>query len=302
MKEVYIIEQDNAGKRLDLFLSEVVKDLTRSQIKKSIDDGLTLVNGAEVKSGKALKVGDIVEFEELEYDTNVEPEDIPIDIVYEDDQLAVINKPQGMTVHPAPGNYSGTLVNALLHHFKTISDIGGEVRPGIVHRIDKDTSGLLVVAKTNKAHLSLAKQIAEKTCKRTYVALVEGVVKSDSGTINKPIGRSTSDRKKMAIVFNGRPAVTHYKVLERFDTATFMQFDLETGRTHQIRVHTKDLGHPIIGDKTYGFKNQRFNLEGQLLHATRLVFAHPTTRKKMEFNVPVPDYFSKILKIFRHHN
>lgn len=303
MREVFIVKEENAGKRVDVFLSEVLTDITRSQIKKSIDDGLTLVNGKSTKSGKTLKNGDSVEFESKEYETDILPENIPLDIVYEDSDIAIINKPQGMTVHPAVGNFSGTLVNALLYHLKNnISDVGGEVRPGIVHRIDKDTSGLLVVAKNNKAHLSLAKQIATKTCKRTYLALVEGVVKNDKGTINKPIGRSLNDRKKMAIIFDGKPAVTHYTVLERFDSNTLMQFDLETGRTHQIRVHTKDLGHPIVGDKVYGFKNQKFNLNGQLLHAYKLVLKHPTTKKEMEFTAPIPDYFAKILKIFRADN
>lgn len=299
MKEVIIVDKASAGKRVDVFLSENLKEVTRSQIKKSIDEGLTKVNERETKSGKVLKEGDVVFFEEKEYETDVLPENIPLDIVFEDEELAVINKPQGMTVHPAVGNFTGTLVNALLYHFESVSDIGGEVRPGIVHRIDKDTSGLLVVAKTNRAHLSLAKQIASKTCKRTYLALVEGVVKADKGTIDKPIGRSTTDRKKMAINYGGKEAITHFRVKERFETATLVQFDLETGRTHQIRVHSKDMGHPIIGDKAYGFKNQRFNLEGQLLHATRLVLTHPTTGKRMEFEAPLPEHFSRILRILR---
>ena len=297
MKEIFIVDSSSSGKRVDVFLSEVVKDVTRSQIKKSIEDGLTKVNEKETKSGKVLKEGDEVMFEVKEYETDVVPEDIPLDIVYEDDELAVINKPQGMTVHPAVGNYSGTLVNALLYHFKSVSDVGGETRPGIVHRIDKDTSGLLVVAKTNRAHLSLAKQIASKTCKRTYLALVEGVVKNDKGKIDKPIGRSITDRKKMAINYSGRPAVTHFKVIDRYKDATLVQFDLETGRTHQIRVHSKDMGHPIIGDKAYGFKNQRFNLEGQLLHARKLVLMHPVTGEKMEFEAPLPDYFLKVQRV-----
>lgn len=297
MKEIFIVDSSSSGKRVDVFLSEVVKDVTRSQIKKSIEDGLTKVNEKETKSGKVLKEGDEVEFEVKEYETDVVPEDIPLDIVYEDDELAVINKPQGMTVHPAVGNFSGTLVNALLYHFKSVSDVGGETRPGIVHRIDKDTSGLLVVAKTNRAHLSLAKQIASKTCKRTYLALVEGVVKNDKGKIDKPIGRSTTDRKKMAINYSGRPAVTHFKVIDRYKDASLVQFDLETGRTHQIRVHSKDMGHPIIGDKAYGFKNQRFNLQGQLLHARKLVFMHPVTGEKMEFEAPLPDYFLKVQRV-----
>ena len=297
MKEIFIVDSSSSGKRVDVFLNEVVKDVTRSQIKKSIEDGLTKVNEKETKSGKVLKEGDEVEFEVKEYETDVVPEDIPLDIVYEDDELAVINKPQGMTVHPAVGNFSGTLVNALLYHFKSVSDVGGETRPGIVHRIDKDTSGLLVVAKTNRAHLSLAKQIASKTCKRTYLALVEGVVKNDKGKIDKPIGRSTTDRKKMAINYSGRPAVTHFKVIDRYKDASLVQFDLETGRTHQIRVHSKDMGHPIIGDKAYGFKNQRFNLEGQLLHARKLVLMHPVTGEKMEFEAPLPDYFLKVQRV-----
>lgn len=300
MKEVFIIEEDGAGKRLDIFLNDNLTDITRSQIKKSIEEGLTTTNQQKAKAGKVLKLGDCVEFVSHEYETDILPQDIKLDIVYEDADIAVINKPQGMTVHPAVGNYSGTLVNALLFHLKNnISDIGGEVRPGIVHRIDKDTSGLLVVAKNNNAHLSLAKQIAEKTCKRTYLALVEGVVKEDSGKIDKPIGRSTKDRKKMDVVFNGRRAVTYFKVLERFSSATLMQFDLETGRTHQIRVHSKDMGHPIVGDKTYGFKNQKYNLNGQLLHAYKLVLTHPTTGKRMEFVAPIPDYFAKILQILK---
>lgn len=297
MKEIIIVDNLGSGKRVDVFLSEVLKDVTRSQIKKSIEEGLTKVNNKETKSGKVLKEGDAVEFSAVEYETDVLPEDIPLNIVYEDDEIAVINKPQGMTVHPAVGNFTGTIVNALLYHFKSVSDIGGETRPGIVHRIDKDTSGLLVVAKTNKAHLSLAKQIASKSCKRTYLALVEGVVKQDKGTIDKPIGRSTTDRKKMAINYSGREAVTHFKVIDRYKDASLVQFDLETGRTHQIRVHTKDLGHPIIGDKAYGFKNQRFNLNGQLLHATRLVLTHPKTGLKMEFEAPLPEYFLKVKKV-----
>ena len=297
MKEIFIVDNISAGKRVDVFLSELVKDITRSQIKKSIEDGLTKVNDKETKSGKVLKNGDVVEFESLEYETDVVPENIPIDIIYEDNDIAIINKPQGMTVHPAVGNFTGTLVNALLFHFKNVSDVGGETRPGIVHRIDKDTSGLLVVAKTNKAHLSLAKQIAAKTCKRTYLALVEGVVKQDKGTIDKPIGRSTTDRKKMAINYSGREAITHFRVIDRYKDASLVQFDLETGRTHQIRVHSKDMGHPIIGDKAYGFKNQRFNLEGQLLHAKRLVLTHPTSGERMEFEAPLPDYFLKVQRV-----
>lgn len=299
MKEMFIVEEQSSGKRLDVFLDEVVQDITRSQIKKSITEGKTTINGELAKAGKSLKVGDVVEFEEIENITDVVPENIPLNIVYEDDDVLVVNKPQGMTVHPAPGNYTGTLVNALLYHFGgNLSDAGGNIRPGIVHRIDKDTSGLLVVAKNNPAHLSLAKQLADKTCNRQYVALVEGVVKEEDGVIDAPIGRSKSDRKKMAVVPDGKPAVTMYKVRDRFPSYTLMQFNLKTGRTHQIRVHTKYIGHPIVGDKTYGFQNQKFNLAGQLLHAERLEFVHPTTGKLVSFTAPLPDYFQKILKIF----
>ncbi|MGN1259189.1 MAG: RluA family pseudouridine synthase [Christensenellales bacterium] len=302
MKEVFIVDKNGEGKRLDVYLSEIMPDTTRSAIKKSIEEGLTTVDGKVVKAGKILKLNETIQFEEHEILLNVEPECISLNIIYEDDDIAVINKPQGLTVHPAPGNYTGTLVNGLLFHFGKMSDIGGNIRPGIVHRIDKDTSGLLVVAKTNVAHLSLAKQISTKECKRRYIALVEGVVKQDSGIIDEPIGRSPSDRKKMAVVLNGRPAVTHYKVIERFNKYTLMQFDLETGRTHQIRVHSKFIGHPIVGDKTYGYKNQKFDLNGQLLHAKRLEFTHPTTKKHMVFEVDLPDYFQKILKVLKNSN
>lgn len=301
MKEIFIVDENFSGKRLDVFLDDVVQDITRSQIKKSISEGLTTVNDVVVKAGKTLKNGDVVEFEELQNITNIEPENIPINIVYEDDDVVVINKPQGMTVHPAPGNYTGTLVNALLYHFKgNLSDAGGNIRPGIVHRIDKDTSGLLVVAKNNFAHVSLAKQLADKTCHRQYIALVEGVVKNDEGVIDAPIGRSKSDRKKMAVVGDGKSAITYYKVLERFNDYTLVQFNLKTGRTHQIRVHSKYIGHPIVGDKTYGFAHQKFNLDGQLLHAEELEFVHPRTGKLVKFRADLPDYFQKILKILRN--
>lgn len=301
MREVFVVDNLNSGKRLDVFLNDQISDITRSQIKKSIEEGQTLVNGEKSKAGRIVKNGDEVDFTEIDNELNAEPENIPLNIVYEDDCLAVINKPQGMTVHPAPGNYSGTLVNAILYHFNgNISDLGGVIRPGIVHRIDKDTSGLLVVAKNNKSHFELAKQIAVKSCKRQYIALVEGVVKEDSGTINEPIGRSESDRKKMAVIASGKTAVTHYTVLERFDNYTLMQFDLETGRTHQIRVHSKFIGHPIVGDKSYGYKVQKFKLDGQLLHARKLSFTHPETGKRMTFECDIPDYFAKILKVCKN--
>lgn len=296
----YIVDEAGDGLRLDVFLQlKLGEEVTRSQIKKSIEQGLTTVNGKTIKAGKALKRGDEVEFSEVAVELNASPEDIPLDIVYEDEDLAVINKPQGMTVHPAPGNYTGTMVSALMYHFGKMSDVGGSERPGIVHRIDKDTSGLIVVAKNNKAHLSLARQIQTKKCKRTYLALVEGVVKENSGTIDKPIARSPKDRKKMDIVMNGKNAVTHYKVVKRYSSNTLVEFDLETGRTHQIRVHTKFLGHPIVGDKVYGFIHQKFNLNGQLLHAYKLGLTHPVTRKKMVFEIPLPEHFTRVLKALK---
>lgn len=296
MREIFIIDESGEGKRLDVFLDETIQGITRSQIKKSIEQSLTLVNGEKVKAGKSLRVGDVVSFEELTYETDVIPEDIPLDIIFEDDDFAIINKPQGMTVHPAPGNYTGTLVNALLYHFNgKVSDIGGKIRPGIVHRIDKDTSGLLVVAKNNESHLSLAKQIAEKTCHRQYVALVEGVVKDENGIVDQPIGRSKTDRKKMAICPDGKRAVTHYSVLERFKNYTLMQFDLETGRTHQIRVHMAYRGNPVAGDTVYGGSKNSCGFQGQCLHAMLLGFVHPVTNEYMEFSSELPDYFKDFL-------
>lgn len=282
--------------RLDVFLTNET-DWSRSQIKQQIDAGKALVNGVPKKAGFLIKNGDTVSlaFSKDVLDINAEPEDIPLDIVFEDDDFAVINKPQGMVVHPAPGAYNHTLVNALLFHFETLSKNGDGVRPGIVHRIDKDTSGLLVVAKNDKAHESLAKQIAEHTCFRHYLALVEGNVKTDSGKIETFISRSEKDRKMMAVSDSGKWAVTNYFVKERFEGYTLVEWVLETGRTHQIRVHSKHIGHPIVGDKTYGIKNQKFNLDGQLLHAYKLELTHPTTGERLVFECKIPDYFEKTL-------
>lgn len=285
--------------RLDTYLAEQLDDWTRSQIKLQIEKGGVKINSKVVsKAGTIIKNNDIIDinFTINVLDINAEPENIPLDIVYEDECLAIINKPQGMVVHPAPGNLEHTLVNALLYHFKKISTGSEGYRPGIVHRIDKDTSGLLVVAKDNIAHENLAKQIAEHSCFRHYIALVEGEVKEDSGTINKPIGRDLKDRKKMAINDAGKSAITHYDVVERFKEFTLMHFKLETGRTHQIRVHTKSINHPIVGDKTYGFAKQKFNLEGQLLHAIKLELTHPKTNERMVFECSMPDYFNAVLK------
>ena len=282
--------------RLDVFLSENL-EFTRSRIKKLCDDGNVLVNGRIEKANKVIKSGDQIQVNVPENkNLDLAPENIPLTIIYQDKDVAVINKPQGMTVHAGNGTNGSTLVNALLFHLDNLSGINGVIRPGIVHRIDKNTSGLLVVAKNDEAHLKLAKQLEDKTCKRTYFALLEGVLKEDSGTISTFIGRNPKDRTKMAVLSSGRDAITDFKVVERFENYTFCRFSLRTGRTHQIRVHAKHIGHPIVGDKEYGYKNQKFKLDGQLLHAAELEFVHPSTDKKVKFSCELPDYFKKILK------
>lgn len=289
--------QDLEGKeRLDVFLAEET-GWTRSQVKIQIDNGKVLVNGKTQKAGFLVKNDDkiVLSFSKDIFDSKAEPENIPLDIVYEDDDFAIINKPQGMVVHPAPGAYNHTLVNALLFHFEHLSGENGSIRPGIVHRIDKDTSGLLVIAKNDKAHASLAGQIAEHSCFRHYIALLEGNLKQDSGTVETFIARDPKNRKMMAVSETGKRAKTNYTVLERYNGFCLVEFVLETGRTHQIRVHAKYLGHPIVGDKTYGIKNQKFNLAGQLLHAYKLELTHPTTGKRMEFSADIPEYFRAIL-------
>ena len=295
-----VVSPEDAGKRIDIFLNEEL-DLSRSYIKTLIEKNNILVNSNEIKkAGYIVKDKDIifVSIPEAEI-LNLEPENIDIDIIYEDDDFAVINKQQGLVVHPAPGSYDHTLVNALLYHLKNLSDINGVVRPGIVHRLDKDTSGLIVVAKNNEAHLDLQEQIATKAAKRFYIALVDGVVKKDEGVINTLIDRSKKDRKMMAVSNDtGRIAITHFKVLERFRNYTFMEYELKTGRTHQIRVHSKFIGHPVVGDPIYGGSN-KFNLNGQLLHAFKLELTHPRTKEHMEFFASLPKYFEDVLDNLR---
>ena len=285
--------------RLDKWLADNFADWSRSQIKLQIEGGGVFVNKKQItKAGYIIKDGDSLElnFAQENKPLTAEAENIQLDIVYEDNDLAVINKPQGMVVHPAPGAYNHTLVNALLYHFENISDGSSAVRPGIVHRIDKDTSGLLVVAKNNFAHDNLATQIGEHSAFRHYIALLEGNLKQDTGTINQPIGRDKIDRKKMAVVVGGKPSVTHYKVLQHYNGYTLTEFKLETGRTHQIRVHSKFIGHPIVGDKTYGYAKQKFNLNGQLLHAYKLELTQPTTKERKIFEVELPEHFKNIIK------
>lgn len=284
--------------RLDVYLTgQEELALTRSRIQKLIEDNLVLVNDSSTKSNYKLRRGDkITLFLPPPQELKVEAEDIPVEIIYEDQDLIVINKPQGMVVHPAHGNYSGTVVNALLAHCQDLSGIGGIMRPGIVHRLDKDTSGLLMIAKNDLAHTSLAAQIKERTVRKKYLALVYGNIKEEKGTIEAPIGRHATDRKKMAVVpRTGKPATTHYQVLHRYGNYTYLDIDLETGRTHQIRVHLSYIGHPVVGDPVYSSKN-KFNLPGQFLHAYKLAFRHPRTGQEMEFTAPLPESMEKVLR------
>lgn len=284
------------SERLDVFLSEKL-DKTRSAVKKLVDDGEITVCGNKVKAGRTLKIGEEISVSIPDpVKLDLEAENIPLDIIYQDKDIAIINKPQGMTVHAGNGTHGSTLVNALLYHLDSLSGINGVIRPGIVHRIDKDTSGLLVVAKNDAAHLSLSEQIKNKTCHRIYLALLEGTVKQNDGIIDTFIGRSDKNRTMMAVKDSGRRAVTHFKVLKRYKEFTFAEFRLETGRTHQIRVHCKHIGHPIVGDPVYGYEKQKFKLNGQLLHAWKLELTHPSTGERMSFEAPLPDYFQAVLQ------
>lgn len=284
--------------RLDAFVAEKC-GVSRSLAAAVIESGNVRINGRTAKKRAAVKPGDEITVTLPEpSQLKAEPQDIPLDIVYEDGDLLVVNKPKGMVVHPAPGNPDGTLVNALLHHCKgSLSGINGVMRPGIVHRIDKDTSGLIMVAKNDFSHRALAEQIKDHSFVREYRAVVVGSVKEDRGVVNAPIGRDPKNRKRMAVIFvNSKPAVTHYEVLERFDGFTYMKFRLETGRTHQIRVHMASLGHPVAGDTLYGPKKDAAGLRGQCLHAAKLGFVHPRTGEYMEFESGLPEYFTEFLK------
>lgn len=292
-----IADKSVCGQRLDMFVLEGTDNLTRSRIKTLIESGEIKVNGDIKKSGYSLRAGDVVSIAiKPPVEMSIEPYDYPLDIVYQDNDLAVINKPRGMVTHPAPGSPKDTLVNALLSNLDNLSDINGVIRPGIVHRLDKDTSGLIMVAKTNKAHLSLSTQIATKECHRNYIALVDGVIKSDEGVIIANIDRNKKDRKLMAVSRDGgRYAETHYTVLERYRKYCLAEFELKTGRTHQIRVHCKHIGHPIVGDSVYGGSTKLFD-NGQLLHAYKISFNHPVSGKFMEFTADLPDYFKDVIE------
>lgn len=297
----FAAESSDCGIRIDRWLTEQTEiDLTRSAAAKLIDSGNVTVNGQPVQKSKTLLKGDIVIVDIMDpVDLEAKPQDIPIEIVYEDDDLAVVNKPQGMVVHPAPGNPDGTLVNALLYRFDgRLSGINGVIRPGIVHRIDKNTSGLLAVAKNDFAHLGLAELVKEHNFTREYKAICVGKFKETAGTVDAPIGRDRNDRKKMCVTpINSKAAVTHYELIEELRGASYMRFRLETGRTHQIRVHCAYLGHPILGDDVYGKPYK--SCKGQTLHAYKLGFVHPRTGKYLEFEAPLPEYFSKLLSTLR---
>lgn len=302
MKQTMTLTATQAA-RSDSYISEST-GLTRSFVKKLFDGGLVRINGSPAKASAKLKPGDEIELEiPAPKEAEALPQDIPLDVVYEDDDVLVVNKPRGMVVHPAAGNEDGTLVNAVMYRCgDSLSAIGGVLRPGIVHRIDKDTTGLLAVAKNNAAHLALSDQLRDRSLSRTYYALVHGNIKEDSGVVDAPIGRSPADRKKMAVVPGGREAVTDFVVVERFGNYTLVRCKLRTGRTHQIRVHMRHIGHPIVGDKTYGVRNEEFNLEGQLLHAGEIGFIHPSTGEKISFSAPLPEDFARVLEVLRGRN
>ena len=299
--ETLILNVDEAadGVRIDKFLSDTLTEYSRSFIQKIIKDELVLANDKHVKSNYKVAAGDVLNITVPECKTpEIEPENIPLDIIYEDDDIIVVNKPKGMVVHPAAGHYSGTLVNALMYHCKdNLSGINGILRPGIVHRIDMDTTGSLLICKNDKAHQIIAEQLKEHSITRRYHAIVHGKIKEDNGVVNAPIGRHPIDRKKMSTkAKNGKHAVTHYTVLRRFKDYTYIECELETGRTHQIRVHMASIGHPILGDSMYGPSKCPFKLQGQTLHAKVLGITHPSTGKYIEVDAPLPEYFNKLLK------
>lgn len=299
-KEQFEVEIEHEGERLDKYLNLIFEEKSRSFFQKLIKEGQVLVNDTAQKANYRLKVEDIVTMTIPDaVETPIVPENIPLDILYEDEDILVVNKPKGMVVHPSAGHYSGTLVNAIMYHCKdSLSGINGEVRPGIVHRIDMDTTGSLIVCKNDESHICIAEQIKEHSVNRRYRGIVCGNVKEDEGTINAPIGRHPVERKKMAInEKNGKPAITHYKVLKRFERYTYMEFQLETGRTHQIRVHMASIGHPLLGDTLYSSGKNPYKLQGQTLHAMTIGFIHPRTNAYMEVSAPLPEYFERLLQI-----
>ena len=296
--EKYVVEKKDAGKRLDKYLTEKNEESSRSTIQRLIDEKKILVNEKKEKASYKVQEGDCVTVEEDKpKEIEIKAQEIPIEVIYEDNDIIVVNKPKGLVVHPANGNPDGTLVNAIMAICKdSLSGIGGEIRPGIVHRLDKDTSGILIVAKNDQAHINMSEQIKNREVKKTYIALVRGLVKENEATIDMPIARSKKDRKKMAVDKNGKQAITHIKVLKRYDDYTLLEVNIETGRTHQIRVHLSEIGYPVVGDMVYSNGKNKFGIEGQCLHAKSLDFKHPITGKHMHLEAELPDYFKKILK------
>ncbi len=296
MKE-YIINEETKNIRLDKVIAIIDRDLSRSMIQKMLEDGKILVNNNKEKASYKTKLGDNIKVEEIiPKQIELKAQDIPVEIIYEDNDIIVVNKPKGMVVHPANGNPDGTLVNAIMSICKdSLSGIGGEIRPGIVHRLDKDTSGLLIVAKNDKAHINLSEQIKNREITKKYIALVRGVIKENEATIDMPIARSDKDRKKMAVKKTGKKAVTHFKVIKRYKDYTLLDIKIDTGRTHQIRVHMAEIGYPVVGDIVYSNGKNPFGVVGQMLHAKSLDFVHPITGEKLHLEAPIPEYFENIL-------
>ena len=296
-----IVDNENAGTRLDAYIASKIDSISRTNVKRLIEEEHITVNGKSSKVSYKVQLNDEIDIEIPEAkELDIKAEDIPIDVVYEDSDIIVVNKPKGLVVHPANGNWDGTLVNAVMAICKdSLSGIGGEIRPGIVHRLDKDTSGLLIIAKNDQAHLNMSNQIKDRQVKKIYYALVRGVVPENEATINMPIGRSTKDRKKMAVTKDGKEAITHFKVIERFNKYTLLEVKIDTGRTHQIRVHLSQIGYPVVGDEVYSNGKNEFGVHGQLLHAKSLDFKHPITGKPMHLETELPEEFETVLKQLR---
>ena len=293
-----IVDNENAGTRLDAYIASKMDSISRTNVKRLVEEEHITVNGKSSKVSYKVQLNDEIYIEIPEAkELDIKAEDIPIDVVYEDSDIIVVNKPKGLVVHPANGNWDGTLVNAVMAICKdSLSGIGGEIRPGIVHRLDKDTSGLLIIAKNDQAHLNMSNQIKDRQVKKIYYALVRGVVPENEATINMPIGRSTKDRKKMAVTKDGKEAITHFKVIERFNKYTLLEVKIDTGRTHQIRVHLSQIGYPVVGDEVYSNGKNEFGVHGQLLHAKSLDFKHPITGKSMHLETELPEEFETVLK------
>ena len=293
----FIVKKEDIGKRIDAYMSRKDEQISRTAVQRLIEEENILVNGNKTKASYKVQENDKVEIQEVKpKEIELKAQEIPLEVIFEDKDIIVINKPKGLGVHPAVGNPDGTLVNAIMAICKgTLSGIGGEIRPGIVHRLDKDTSGVLIVAKNDNAHINISDQIKNHETEKTYVALVRGIVKENEATINMPIGRSSKDRKKMAVTREGKNAITHFKVLKRYEKYTLLEIKIETGRTHQIRVHLSHIGYPVVGDYTYSNGKNDFNVEGQMLHAKKIKFKHPETKKEMELTAKLPEYFQKIL-------